>query len=198
VLDVAPGLAEGPLHGLRLGVLHGRLPTDEKDAVMRAFAAGEVDVLVATTVVEVGVDVANATAMVVLDADRFGVSQLHQLRGRVGRGSAPGVCLLVTDAPADTAARDRLAAVASTLDGFRLAELDLELRKEGQVLGEAQSGRSSFKLLSLIRDRSLIEAAREEATALVAADPGLAATPALRAAVEDLITRENADFLEKT
>ena len=142
VLDVQPMLADGPLAGLRLAILHGRLPTEEKDAVMAGFAAGAVDVLVATTVVEVGVDVPNATVMAVLDADRFGISQLHQLRGRVGRGSAPGLCLLVTDAPPDTPARERLAAVASTLDGFELAELDLEQRREGQVLGEAQSGRS--------------------------------------------------------
>ena len=197
VLDVEPLLAGGPLAGLRLAVLHGRLPTEDKDAVMRAFAAGEVDVLVATTVVEVGVDVPNATVMVVLDADRFGISQLHQLRGRVGRGSAPGLCLLVTEAPADTPARDRLAAVASTLDGFELAELDLEQRQEGQVLGEAQSGRSSFKLLSLVKDRDLITTAREEATALVEADPELADHPGLAAAVADLVDRERADFLEK-
>ncbi|HET8681097.1 MAG TPA: ATP-dependent DNA helicase RecG, partial [Micromonosporaceae bacterium] len=143
VLEVAPLLAEGPLRGLRIGVLHGRLPADEKDAVMRAFGTGGLDVLVATTVVEVGVDVPNATMMVVLDADRFGVSQLHQLRGRVGRGSAPGLCLLVTEQPEGSAARERLAAVASTVDGFRLAELDLEQRREGDVLGAAQSGRRS-------------------------------------------------------
>jgi ATP-dependent DNA helicase RecG len=197
VLDVAPGLAEGPLADLRVGVLHGRLPADEKDAVMRAFAARRLDVLVATTVVEVGVDVANASVMVVLDADRFGVSQLHQLRGRVGRGSAPGLCLLVTDSPPDTPARHRLDAVASTLDGFELAELDLEQRREGQVLGEAQSGRSSFVLLSLARDRTLIAGAREEATALVDADPGLAGHRGLAAAVAALVERERADFLEK-
>ena len=172
-----PGWPTGRWRGLRVGVLHGRLPAEEKDAVMRGFAAGDVDVLVATTVVEVGVDVPNATVMAVLDADRFGISQLHQLRGRVGRGSAPGLCLLVTDSPADTPARQRLDAVASTLDGFELAELDLEQRREGQVLGEAQSGRSSFKLLSLARDRELITAAREEATALVDADPELADAP---------------------
>jgi ATP-dependent DNA helicase RecG len=145
----------------------------------------------------VGVDVANASVMVVLDADRFGVSQLHQLRGRVGRGSAPGLCLLVTDSPPDTPARQRLDAVASTLDGFELAELDLEQRREGQVLGEAQSGRSSFVLLSLARDRTLIAGAREEATALVDADPGLAGHRGLAAAVAALVERERADFLEK-
>ena len=116
--EVAPLLAEGPLHGLRIGVLHGRLPADEKDAVMRPFAAGDLDVLVATTVIEVGVDVPNATVMIIMDADRFGVSQLHQLRGRVGRGSAPGICLLVTEAVEGTPARERLDAVASTHGRF--------------------------------------------------------------------------------
>jgi ATP-dependent DNA helicase RecG len=197
VLDVAPMLADGPLAGLRIGVLHGRLGSEEKDAVMRGFTAGTVDVLVATTVVEVGVDVPNATVMVLLDADRFGVSQLHQLRGRVGRGSAPGLCLLVTDMPAGTPARDRLTAVASTLDGFELARLDLEQRREGQVLGEAQSGRSSFRLLSLLRDEKIIIAARDEATDLVAADPALVHHPTLATAVADLIG-EDADYLEKS
>ncbi|MGH3361661.1 MAG: ATP-dependent DNA helicase RecG, partial [Nocardioides sp.] len=139
VLDVAPKLADGALHGLRIGVLHGKLPPDEKDAVMRAFERGELDVLVATTVIEVGVDVPNATGMVILDADRFGLSQLHQLRGRVGRGSAAGVCLLVTEMPAATSARERLDAVAGTTDGFELARMDLELRREGDVLGAIQS-----------------------------------------------------------
>jgi ATP-dependent DNA helicase RecG len=197
VSEVAPMLADGPLSGLRLAVLHGRLGPDEKDAAMRGFAAGTVDVLVATTVVEVGVDVPNATVMVVLDADRFGVSQLHQLRGRVGRGNAPGLCLLVTDAAQGTEARGRLDAVASTVDGFELARLDLEQRREGQVLGEAQSGRSSFKLLSLLRDERLIGQARGEATALVAADPELREHPSLAAAVADLIGEDRAEYLEK-
>ncbi|HCU50007.1 MAG TPA: ATP-dependent DNA helicase RecG, partial [Micromonosporaceae bacterium] len=157
VLEVAPLLREGPLAGLRIGVLHGKLPADEKDSIMRAFAAGKLDVLVATTVIEVGVDVPNATVMVILDADRFGISQLHQLRGRVGRGSAPGLCLLVTEAFEGTPARERLDAVASTVDGFQLAELDLEQRREGDILGAAQSGRRSHvRLLSLLRDRELI------------------------------------------
>ena len=161
----AAELADGPLAGLRIGVLHGRLPAEDKDAVMRRSPAGELDVLVATTVVEVGVDVPNATMMVILDADRFGVSQLHQLRGRVGRGTAPGLCLLVTDAPADSDARQRLDAVASTLDGFRLAELDLEQRREGDVLGAAQSGRRQhLQLLSLLRDAELISEARAAAS----------------------------------
>ncbi len=198
VLDVAPELADGPLRGLRTGVLHGRLGAEEKDAVMRAFAAGELDVLVATTVVEVGVDVPNATVMVIMDADRFGVSQLHQLRGRVGRGTHPGVCLLVTEAPAETAARERLDAVASTSDGFELALLDLELRREGDVLGAAQSGRrSGLKLLSLLRDEDLIAAARQEAQVLVDADPELGDHPGLAAMVAELVDDERAAYLQK-
>jgi ATP-dependent DNA helicase RecG len=198
VLDVAPALAEGPLAGLRLQILHGRLPTDEKDKAMRAFADGSADVLVATTVVEVGVDVPNATVMVIMDADRFGVSQLHQLRGRVGRGSEPGLCLLVTEAPADSKARDRISAVAATVDGFQLARLDLEQRREGDVLGAAQAGRKkSLKLLSVLADEALIGAARQEATALVDADPGLTASPALAAAIAAAFDDEQAEFLEK-
>jgi ATP-dependent DNA helicase RecG len=198
VLEVASVLADGPLAGLRLGVLHGRLPADEKDAVMRSFAAGSLDVLVATTVVEVGVDVPNATMMVVLDADRFGVSQLHQLRGRVGRGSAPGLCLLVSEAPADSDARERLTAVASTLDGFRLAELDLAQRREGDVLGAAQSGRRKhLQLLSLLRDADLIGDARTEAITLLDDDPDLERHPGLAAAVAALADAARAEYLEK-
>jgi ATP-dependent DNA helicase RecG len=198
VLEVTPLLAEGPLEGLRIGVLHGRLPADEKDSVMREFAAGKLDVLVATTVIEVGVDVPNATMMVVLDADRFGVSQLHQLRGRVGRGSAPGLCLLVTEAEAGTPTRERLDAVASTTDGFRLAELDLEQRREGDVLGAAQSGRRShLRLLSLLRDADLIRDARTDALALIEADPDLAEHPALAATVAQFVDEERAEYLEK-
>jgi ATP-dependent DNA helicase RecG len=199
VLDVAPALAQGPLAGLRLRVMHGRLPTDDKDAAMRAFADGSADVLVSTTVVEVGVDVPNATVMVIMDADRFGVSQLHQLRGRVGRGTAPGLCLLVTEAPEESKARQRLADVAGTVDGFRLAEIDLEQRREGDVLGAAQAGRKkSLKLLSVLRDRDLIVAARQEATDLVDADPELAGHPALAAEMSALLDEEQAGFLEKT
>ncbi|MGH4023831.1 MAG: ATP-dependent DNA helicase RecG, partial [Pseudonocardiaceae bacterium] len=198
VLDLLPQLADGPLAGLRLEVLHGRLPGDEKDAVMRAFAAGTVDVLVATTVVEVGVDVPNATVMVIMDAQRFGVSQLHQLRGRVGRGTHPGLCLLVTDSPDGTAARERLAAVAATADGFELARLDLELRREGDVLGAVQSGRrSGLKLLSLLRDEELIGQARETAQRLVAEDPGLTDYPGLARLAADLLDEERAQYLEK-
>lgn len=198
VMEVAEGLAEGPLRGLRLAVLHGRLPADEKDLVMRAFAAGEVDVLIATTVVEVGVDVPNSTAMVIMDADRFGVSQLHQLRGRVGRGSAPGVCLLVTEALGGTATRDRLDAVASTLDGFELARVDLEMRREGDILGASQSGtRSGLRLLSLLRDEDVIGDAREEAQELVSRSQDLAEFPGLATMVASLVTDTKAEYLEK-
>ncbi|MGI5178378.1 ATP-dependent DNA helicase RecG [Dactylosporangium sp. CA-152071] len=198
VLDVAPQLAEGPLHGLRIGILHGRLPADEKDAVMRSFAAGDLDVLVATTVIEVGVDVPNSTVMMILDADRFGVSQLHQLRGRVGRGSAAGLCLLVTESVEGTPARTRLDAVASTTDGFKLAELDLEQRREGDVLGATQSGRRShLKLLSLLRDAELIGDARAEAFELLEDDRELTRHPGLAATVTQLVDEERAEYLEK-
>jgi len=199
VSDVAPALIEGPLAGLRVGILHGRLPADEKDTVMRAFADGSLDVLVATTVVEVGVDVPNATVMVIMDADRFGVSQLHQLRGRVGRGSAPGLCLLVTEMGGGSPARERLAAVASTTDGFELARLDLELRREGDILGAAQSGRrSGLRLLSLLRDEKIIAEARAQATLLVAENPTLDTHPALAALVDDLVDDDRAEYLEKS
>ena len=198
VLEVAPLLTDGPLNGLRIGVLHGKLPADDKDSVMRAFAGGGLDVLVATTVIEVGVDVPNATVMIILDADRFGVSQLHQLRGRVGRGSAPGLCLLVTETTPGTPARERLDAVASTADGFALAELDLEQRREGDVLGAAQSGRRShLRLLSLLRDRELIGAARAEAITLIEADPELTSHPALRDWIATLVNEDRAEYLEK-
>ncbi|ARQ68272.1 ATP-dependent DNA helicase RecG [Streptomyces marincola] len=198
VLDVAARLAEGPLDGLRTEVLHGRMAPEAKDDVMRRFAAGEVDVLVATTVIEVGVNVPNATAMVIMDADRFGVSQLHQLRGRVGRGSAPGLCLLVTDAPEGGSARARLAAVAGTTDGFELSRIDLEQRREGDVLGQAQSGgRSSLRMLAVIDDEELIAEARAEATALVARDPGLTDSPDLRTALDALLDADREEFLDK-
>jgi ATP-dependent DNA helicase RecG len=198
VLDLAAELEQGPLGGLRVAVLHGRLPPDEKDAVMLAFAAGSVDVLVTTTVVEVGVDVPNATVMVIMDADRFGVSQLHQLRGRVGRGSHEGLCLLVTEAEAGGKSRQRLDAVAATLDGFKLSRLDLEQRREGDVLGAAQAGRrSSLKLLTLLQDEDLIGDARKEAQHVVETDPALAGQPALAAAVRVLLEREQAEYLEK-
>jgi ATP-dependent DNA helicase RecG len=198
VLDVAAALEEGPLAGVRLGILHGKLHPDEKDQVMREFTAGAIDVLVATTVIEVGVDVPNATVMVIMDAERFGVSQLHQLRGRVGRGAAPGLCLLVSEAPPASPARERLDAVAATLDGFKLSRLDLEQRREGDVLGAAQAGqKSSLKLLRLLADEDLIGRAREEAAEVVSADPQLAAHPALREAIEELLGVQ-AEYLDKT
>ncbi|SHG96970.1 ATP-dependent DNA helicase RecG [Geodermatophilus nigrescens] len=198
VLDVARALDEGALAGLRLAVLHGRMTPEAKEATMRAFAAREVDVLVATTVVEVGVDVPNATVMVVMDADRFGVSQLHQLRGRVARGRHRGLCLLVTEARETTSTGQRLAAVAGTSDGFELARLDLETRREGDVLGAAQSGRrSGIRMLSLLEDEELIAAARTEATALLATDRGLADHPGLAMEVAALATDERAEYLEK-
>ncbi|MET7347025.1 ATP-dependent DNA helicase RecG [Streptomyces mirabilis] len=198
VLDIADQLATGPLQGLKVEVLHGRMQPDDKDAVMRRFAAGETDVLVATTVIEVGVNVPNATAMVIMDADRFGVSQLHQLRGRVGRGSAAGLCLLVTEMPEASPARQRLTAVASTLDGFELSRIDLEQRREGDVLGQAQSGvRSSLRMLAVIEDEEIIAEAREEAAAVVAADPELTALPGLRTALEALLDEEREQYLDK-
>ncbi|MFI6387632.1 ATP-dependent DNA helicase RecG [Nonomuraea sp. NPDC050547] len=199
VLEVAEMLAEGPLHGLRLEVLHGKLPPEEKDAVMRAFTRGEVDVLVATTVIEVGVDVPNSSVMIIMDADRFGVSQLHQLRGRVGRGGLPGLCLLVSEFPEGTPARARLDAVASTLDGFELSRVDLEQRREGDVLGAAQSGkRSSLKMLQLLRDEDVIETARAEAAAFLEKDPALTSHEGLRAEIARLLADEKATYLEKT
>ncbi len=198
VVDVAEQLVKGPLSDLRVEVLHGRMQPEAKDEVMRRFAAGEVDVLVATTVIEVGVNVPNATAMVIMDADRFGVSQLHQLRGRVGRGSAAGLCLLVTDMPEGSPARARLGAVAATLDGFELSRIDLEQRREGDVLGQAQSGvRSSLRVLAVIDDEEVIAAAREEAAAIVAADPELTGYPQLRTALDALLDKERAEFLDK-
>ena len=198
VLDLAPALEQGPLKDLRLGVLHGRLRPEDKDRIMRDFAAGTIDVLVATTVVEVGVDVPNATTMVVMDAERFGVSQLHQLRGRVGRGTVPGLCLLVTEAANGSKSRERLEAVATTLDGFELSRLDLEQRREGDVLGAAQAGRrSSLRLLTLLQDEGLIGQARREATALVDGDPGLDRHPGLAAAISELLGPDQAEYLEK-
>ncbi len=198
VEEVAPMLAEGPLAGLRVQALHGRLPPDTKDAVMRAFAAGDIDVLVSTTVIEVGVDVAGATMMVVLHAERFGVSQLHQLRGRVGRGSSAGLCLLVTNAPAGAPARQRLDAVAATTDGFELARVDLAQRREGDVLGASQSGRrSSLRLLHVLEHEDVVLAAREAAAELVAEDPGLDGSPVLAREVDRLHEAHQTDYLEK-
>jgi ATP-dependent DNA helicase RecG len=199
VLELAEYLRTGPLAGVGLEVLHGRLPADTKDAAMAAFAAGTTPVLVATTVIEVGIDVPTASMMVIMDADRFGVSQLHQLRGRIGRGSIPGVCLLVTEAPPDTPARERLDAVAGTRDGFALSQVDLEQRREGDVLGASQSGRrSSLKLLRVIRHADTIADAREDATAVVEGDPELVDHPALLDAVKAALAEQEADYLDKT
>ncbi|WDG28380.1 ATP-dependent DNA helicase RecG [Streptomyces sp. CA-278952] len=198
VLEIADELRKGALAGLGVEVLHGRMHPDEKDDVMRRFAAGDVDVLVATTVIEVGVNVPNATAMVIMDADRFGVSQLHQLRGRVGRGSAPGLCLLVSEAHEASPARARLSAVAATLDGFELSRIDLEQRREGDVLGQAQSGvRSSLRMLTVIDDEEVIVAAREEAVAVVAADPELEHLPELRTVLAALLDKDREEYLDK-
>lgn len=199
VVQLDEALATHPtLGGIRRAVLHGRMPSEEKDAVMQAFARGDIDLLLATTVIEVGVDVPNASTMIVLDADRFGVSQLHQLRGRVGRGGVPGLCLLVTEAESGSLARDRVDAVAATLDGFALAEVDLELRGEGDVLGAAQAGvRSSLKLLRVVKDAGLITRAREVAEAILTADPTLEQHLGLREAISRRVSDEDRAALAK-
>ena len=202
--DLAPQLISGPLASVRVGLMHGQMSGADKDNVMLRFAGGPahpdgIDVLISTTVIEVGVDVPNATTMVIMDADRFGISQLHQLRGRVGRGSAPGLCLLVTEAPPFSKARERLAAVAATNDGFELAALDLEQRREGDVLGREQSGmRSSLKLVSILRDEEILEQARIAAVSIVSKDPELKLHPALSRAVQTLIDNSRAQFVKKS
>ncbi|MEI6476739.1 MAG: ATP-dependent DNA helicase RecG [Actinomycetes bacterium] len=198
VEELAPTLHAGPLKGLRIAVLHGQLSTDEKNSTMQAFSDGEIDVLVSTTVIEVGVDVPNATIMVVMDADRFGVSQLHQLRGRIGRGSSPGLCLLVTNAGEEAPSRERLQAVASTLDGFELSRIDLEQRREGDVLGVSQSGtRSHLRLLRVLRDEGLIDIARTDAQEIVAQDSLLAKWPQLAQELKLLQADEVAEYIDK-
>ena len=198
VEELAPTLHAGPLKGLRIAILHGRLSADEKDTTMQAFTKGDIDVLVSTTVIEVGVDVPNATIMVIMDADRFGVSQLHQLRGRVGRGTSPGLCLLVTQCQEETPARERLNAVAGTLDGFELSRIDLEQRREGDVLGASQSGtQSHLRLLRVLRDEALIEQARDDAESLIATDNDLSDYPALRAELAQLQRDQAVDYLDK-
>ncbi|MEX0426484.1 ATP-dependent DNA helicase RecG [Nocardioides sp. DS6] len=199
VVEVADELAKGPLEGLRIAVLHGRLTPEEKERAMRDFVRGDVDVLVATTVIEVGVDVPNATTMVILDADRFGVSQLHQLRGRVGRGGLPGLCLLVSRAEPGTPARDRLEAVASTTDGFQLSRVDLEQRREGDVLGASQSGvRSSLENLRVLRDEETIVEARAAAEALLGEDVDLQGAPLLARRVAEIERSTQADYMERS
>ena len=198
VEELAPRLHGGDLAGLRVAMLHGRLSSEEKESTMKAFAAGEIDVLVSTTVIEVGVDVANATIMVIMDADRFGVSQLHQLRGRVGRGTSPGLCLLVTNAIAETPARERLDAVAGTVDGFELSRIDLEQRREGDVLGASQSGtQSHLRLLRVLRDEELIEKARTAAQDLIATSLDLTSYPALKKELSTMANDMAVDYLDK-
>ena len=198
VEELAPTLHAGPLKGLKIAILHGRLSADEKDTTMQAFTKGDIDVLVSTTVIEVGVDVPNATIMVIMDADRFGVSQLHQLRGRVGRGTSSGLCLLVTQCEEETPARERLNAVAGTVDGFELSRIDLEQRREGDVLGASQSGtQSHLRLLRVLRDEALIEQARDDAESLIATDNDLSDYPALRAELAQLQRDQAVDYLDK-
>lgn len=195
-VDLHAQLSGSHLAGIRVGLMHGRLPNEEKDAVMADFASGHLDVLVSTTVIEVGVDVPEATVMVVMDAERFGVSQLHQLRGRVGRGGLPGLCLLVTNSPESGPSVERLSAVAATTDGFELARLDLEQRREGDVLGDAQSGAlSALRLLSVVDDGELIEIARRHAEEILDSDPGLDRHPALAERVERLSGSEASAYL---
>jgi ATP-dependent DNA helicase RecG len=190
-------LKAGELAGLRLGLLHGQLPAKDKEAVMGAFRAGELDALVATTVIEVGVDVANATVMVIIDADRFGIAQLHQLRGRVGRAEAPSWCYLF-GAGATPGAEERLTAIERTTDGFELAEVDLELRGEGTILGTRQKGATDLKLASLRRDKDLVILAREVAFDVVDADPWLAGHPDLADEIRALVDNEDREFLFKS
>jgi ATP-dependent DNA helicase RecG len=198
VEEFYPMLSNGPLANLRISPLHGRMSMEEKDQIMSAFAEGEIDLLVATTVIEVGIDVPNATVMVILDADRFGVSQLHQLRGRVGRGTSPGLCLLVSRAQPGTPALARLEAVAATLDGFELSRIDLEQRREGDVLGQAQSGtRSHLRLLRVLRDEEMIVRARELAISLLEKNNDLTNYPALADAVHELELESQIEFMEK-
>jgi len=187
-------------HGVTIGVLHGRMTPADKDATMSAFASGAIDLLVSTTVIEVGVDVPAASVMVVMDADRFGISQLHQLRGRIGRGNLPGVCLLVAPIPEEPSdALVRLEALARTTDGFELAATDLELRREGDVLGAAQSGRgSTLRLLRVMQDGDLIAMAREDAERIIEADPTLADHADLRIAIDSYLDEDTQEFLERT
>ena len=202
--DLAPVLSTGPLAEVRVGVMHGQMAGAEKDEVMQRFTLGPsdpmgIDVLISTTVIEVGVDVPNATMMVIMDADRFGISQLHQLRGRVGRGSAPGLCLLVTEAPPFSKSRERLAAVASTTDGFELAALDLEQRGEGDVLGRDQSGlRSGLKLVSVLKDEEILVQAQQVAMKIIQSDPELKSHPALKLTLENLEATAQADYVKKS
>jgi ATP-dependent DNA helicase RecG len=196
VVELFGRLKQGSLSRVRLGLMHGRLPSDEKDAVMAAFRAGQIDVLVCTTVIEVGVDVPNATMMVVIDADRFGISQLHQLRGRIGRGEHPSLCLLATKLPEGSKAGERLKAVAATLDGFKLADLDLQERREGDVLGLNQSGRPiTLRFLSLSDHLDVILAARKFCESQYEKNPGHSGMALLAAQFTET---DRVEYLDKT
>ena len=191
--------AEPALEGTGIGMLTGRMSPADKDAAMTDFASGRTPVLVSTTVIEVGVDVPEATMMVILDADRFGLSQLHQLRGRVGRGGRASLCVAVAGCEAGSPGHQRLRAFAQIHDGFALAEADLELRREGNVLGAAQSGhRSDLDLLRVTRDAHLIEQARGEAQAIIDQDPTLAHHPALAEAIEARLDEESQAYLQRS
>ncbi|MUM32994.1 helicase-related protein, partial [Mycolicibacterium sp. CBMA 361] len=195
VVELYDKLRAGPLNGLSLGLMHGRLPGDEKDAVMSAFRAGQISVLVCTTVIEVGVDVPNSTVMVVVDADRFGISQLHQLRGRIGRGSHASLCLLATKLPEGSKAGARLEAVAGTLDGFELADLDLQERREGDVLGLNQSGRAGhLRFLSLADHQEVIESARTFCQSAYAQHPN---DPGMTALAAQFVDTDRVEYLDK-
>ena len=196
VEELGPLLSGGALQGVKVAPLHGRQSAELKDSTMQAFTNKEIDVLVSTTVIEVGVDVPNATVMVIMDADRFGVSQLHQLRGRVGRGTSPGLCLLVTNAEPESSARVRLDAVAGTVDGFELSRIDLEQRREGDVLGASQSGsRSHLRLLRVLRDESMIEQAREDASTIL--ESGISGYPLLAAELAQIQSDAAAEYIDK-
>jgi ATP-dependent DNA helicase RecG len=196
VEELGPLLSGGALQGVKVAPLHGRQSTELKDSTMQAFTNKEIDVLVSTTVIEVGVDVPNATVMVIMDADRFGVSQLHQLRGRVGRGTSPGLCLLVTNAEPESSARARLDAVAGTVDGFELSRIDLEQRREGDVLGASQSGsRSHLRLLRVLRDESMIEQAREDASTIL--ESGISGYLLLAAELAQIQSDAAAEYIDK-
>jgi len=196
VEELGPLLSGGALQGVKVAPLHGRQSAELKDSTMQAFANKEIDVLISTTVIEVGVDVPNATVMVIMDADRFGVSQLHQLRGRVGRGTSPGLCLLVTSAEPDSSARIRLDAVAGTLDGFELSRIDLEQRREGDVLGASQSGsRSHLRLLRVLRDESMIEEARIDASTIL--ESGITQHPLLATELAQIQADAAAEYIDK-
>ncbi|WP_122820822.1 ATP-dependent DNA helicase RecG [Varibaculum vaginae] len=199
VSDTVSQLQSQPaLNGIEIGVLHGQMSAEDKDRAMANFTSGKTPLLVATTVIEVGVDVPQATMMVILDADRFGLAQLHQLRGRIGRGRFGGLCLVWSGAQPDTLASNRLQAFTETTDGFRLAAIDLKLRESGNILGESQSGRaSSLKILDLLADEAVISQARQDAKDLVRADPELEKHQILRAVISRRISEEEQEFLER-